>query len=148
MVQVDSVSGTAASMWNDKVPYQYGTMYRIEMKLPDTVETRWPLLKIESGPFTLALSNIAEATTSIETTLDVGMKVYPTVAVSSISVDFEVEVPNVSFQIISNAGAIVYSTSPQSGSSFEIPVQGIAKGMYTLVVKADNKQQSIPIIIQ
>lgn len=148
LVQVDSVSGTAASMWNDKVPYQYGTMYRIEMKLPDTVETRWPLLKIESGPFTLALSNIAEATTSIETTLDVGMKVYPTVAVSSISVDFEVEVPNVSFQIISNAGAIVYSTSPQSGSSFEIPVQGIAKGMYTLVVKADNKQQSIPIIIQ
>ena len=94
------------------------------------------------------MSNIAEATTSIETTLDVGMKGYPTVAVSSISVDFEVEVPNVSFQIISNSGAIVYTANPQSGASFEIPVQGIAKGMYTLVVNADNKQQSIPIIIQ
>jgi hypothetical protein len=41
LVQVDSVSGSAAPMWNDPVPYQFGTIYRVEMKLPDTVETRW-----------------------------------------------------------------------------------------------------------
>jgi hypothetical protein len=105
------------------------------------------MLKIESGPFTLALSNIAEAQTSIQQVSDVSMKVYPTIATSQVSIDFDAEMNNVTIQLVSSSGAVVYS-SVVSGNSFTIPLSGVAKGVYSVKVTVNSQVQTIPIVVQ
>ena len=145
--EVDAVAGTASPSWVDPDLYQYGTIYRIEMVLPDTVETRWPLLKAESGPFTLALSNIAEAETSIDAAVESNVLIYPTIATTVVNVELGEIIENVTVQLISASGNIVYNKTI-SGKTVQISVADFAAGVYTVKVISGTNEITSNIIIE
>lgn len=147
MVEVDAITSDATS-WTDSDVYQFGWVYRIAMVLPEIVETRHPMLKAESGPYSLAMSNIAEAETAIETDLLHQIAVFPTVAESFVMVQVADAITSYQIQIVSTQGAVVYATPILSVKDVEIDVSEFARGAYTLSVIANGAKANIPIIIK
>ena len=108
------------------------------------------MLKAESGPFALALSNIAEAenTTDIDVVPFADVVVYPTAITSVINVaiasneekDFEIEVVNTNGQSMSkvHTGAI-------SKAIIQIPAEGFAQGLYNVKISDGMQTKSFKV---
>src|SRR5690606_28668646 len=147
LVEIDAVTSEATS-WTDSDVYQFGWVYRIAMVLPDTVETRYPLLKAESGPYSLAMSNIAEAETAIEDELVNQIAVFPTIAESFVTVSVGDAISTYQIQIISAKGAVVYSSTQLSVKDIQISVSDFARGSYTLSVISNGVRINTPIVVK
>ena len=147
LVEIDAVTSEATS-WTDSDVYQFGWVYRIAMVLPDTVETRYPLLKAESGPYSLAMSNIAEAETAIEDALANQIAVFPTIAESFVTVSVGDAISTYQIQIISAKGAVVYSSTQLSAKDIQISVSDLARGSYTLSVISHGVRINTPIMLK
>ena len=147
LVEVDAISGNAAPSWTDPQVFVPGTVYRIQMVLPTSVETRWATQKTESGPFTLALSNIAEAQTGISQ-VEANVQVYPTIATDVVNIELGNQIENVIVQLVSTKGEVVYSSGKITESKIQISVADIAKGTYTVKVIAGDTIMSSSIIVQ
>lgn len=118
--------------------------YYVAVELPKTLNPNG-ILKIESGPFTLALSNIAESQTGITETDNTTTKVFPTEVSSNITVSSE-GLTEVS--IVSAAGITVYNSGNISSNTIEIPVSQLTKGLYIVKVQNGATISSTPIIVK
>jgi uncharacterized protein YjdB len=118
--------------------------YYVAVELPKALNPNG-ILKIESGPFTLALSNIAEAQTGITETDNTTTKVFPTEVSSNITVSSE-GLTEVS--IVSAAGITVYNSGNITSNTIEIPVSQLTKGLYIVKVQNGATISSTPIIVK
>ncbi len=108
------------------------------------------ILKAESGPFALALSNIAEAenTTDIEGIPFADVVVYPTAITSVINVaiasnvekDFEIEVVNTNGQSLSKI-----HTGTISKAIIQIPAEVFAQGMYNVKISDGTQTKAFKV---
>ena len=120
----------------------YG-IYRIETIMANTINPS--LLKIESGPFTLALSNIAESQTEI-TEVENGVKVYPTLVEGIINVELGT-LEGAIVSLVTANGETVY-TKQVSESTIQIPTINFAKGSYNVVIQSKNVNETVSVIIK
>jgi len=146
---MDSVGAVTSlqTSWVDDEVYQSGWVYRVAMVLTDTVETRYPTaLKEESGPYSLAMSNIAEAETAISE-LDSKVAIFPTVAETFVTVSLDASLEEAQVSLVSQQGAVVYSIVTIDGT-VQIPVANIANGAYTVKVTVGNQTTSTSIVVK
>lgn len=150
MIEIDAVTSEATS-WTDSDNYQFGWLYRVAMVLPQDVETRFPLLKAESGPYSLAMSNIAEAETEGTLVVDVlasQIEVYPTIADSYVRVQVGQGISAYSVELISSQGAVVYVVDKTSDEFTYIPLSQLARGTYTVSVVVDGVRINSGIFVK
>ena len=120
----------------------YG-IYRIETIMANAINPS--LLKTESGPFILALSNLAESETDI-TKVENGVKVYPTLVEGVINVELgTLEEAKVS--LVTANGETVY-TKQINEKIIQIPTIQFAKGSYTVVIQSKKLNETVPVILK
>jgi hypothetical protein len=146
LVEVDAVTSEATS-WTDSDVYQYGWVYRIAMVLPDSVRTAEPMLKAESGPYSLAMSNIAEAETSLEDVYQNHISVFPTIVENFVTVSVGEFINEYRVQIVSPQGAVVYNSEIRTASDTQIALNDVARGMYTVYVIVDGVRIPTQIVV-
>lgn len=117
-------------------------LYRIATLMNETISPE--VLKIESGPFTLAMSNIAEANTAIDVP-----EIISTYSIrnNSIIVSCNTNVNKACIELISSQGTTLFSTIA-NGSEFSIPCDELAKGVYFVSIITNNKSVQTPVIIE
>ncbi|MDA3881760.1 MAG: Ig-like domain-containing protein [Bacteroidales bacterium] len=144
--EVDAVTSEATS-WTDSQVYQGGWVYRIAMVLPDSVQTDESLLKAESGPYSLAMSNIAEAETSLEDFYQAHIAVFPTIAENFVTVSVGESINEYCVQIVSSQGAVVYNSGIRTASDTQIALDDVARGMYMVYVIVDGVRVLTQIVV-
>lgn len=144
-----SIVPSTISSFSDLEATEVGALwYYVGIELPDVVD---PLgvLKAESGPYSLAMSNIAEAgieTVAVPSMLARSIRVYPTITSSYVSV----VVPSVegySVEIISTAGQYMLATELHAQQT-EISVGHFSPGIYMLGVRKGKEVLYFPIQIK
>ena len=121
--------------------------YIVGIELPDTININEPLLKHESGPFSLAMSNIAEVETGITTVHEQTIQIYPTITKSDITIQFN-EPLDAEILIISSQGLIVNKTHNSNANLKKISLKNLPKGIYTVQVNYNNIYISRNILLQ
>ncbi|OQA96670.1 MAG: hypothetical protein BWY22_01629 [Bacteroidetes bacterium ADurb.Bin217] len=142
----DSVDAAVASEWNDDKPMG-AKYYKIGVKKDKACVTSG-LLKIESGPFTLAMSNIAEAQTD-ETSIsnpEVRTNVYPNPSTGTIVIDIDSEC--ICSAYITNIAGIKVWEQFNVQKDEPITVENLAQGVYTLYVQCVNAKYSQIVVVQ
>lgn len=117
-------------------------LYRIGTIMKEEITPE--VLKIESGPFTLAMSNIAEATTEIELT---------TSSITYLVNDHTIEIE--STQALSNASVALFTSNGQllestvcNSKQCSLSRTAINAGVYVLTISTSQKTVTIPVIIK
>lgn len=118
------------------------SIYRIETVMEDTITPN--LLKSESGPFTLALSNIAEVENSISEAENT-IAVYPTITSDKVTISTALNT-NCTALLLSETGKKVFKTCFKN--IVQIPVNQLPKGVYVLQIKYENKIFTKQIIVE
>lgn len=167
---LDTVESLPASnmyeTWSETDLYNKDMKYKVVFKLKQDInENRYKNvdgetvdeygnLKAESGPFSLALSNIAEAENaqpeainSVE--LPAKVVVFPTKVTNEVSVqissnyeeEYLVELLNASGQVVAKQ-----KTSASTESIVTIPMTPFTQGMYNVRVSANNKMTTVKIV--
>ena len=146
---------------DDEGVFQKGDLVRVAFELDETVyenaikdengEVIEYQNKAESGPFSLAVSNIAE----VESTSDVvdlfpaDVVVYPTVVKNVIHVALaSQEYNNYNVEVISADGQVVAHT--QTGdvtkALVDIPAEGLTQGIYTVKISVGEMTKTIKVL--
>lgn len=114
-------------------------LYRIETIMNDTIQPS--LLKAESGPYAIALSNIAEAkVTKTSKTEPFAIDIYSKQNGIEISSGFTTKIT------VSNVlGTIVYSSNISDNQSIKIPLKS---GVYFVSYVQDNQAKTVKIVVQ
>lgn len=144
----DSVDAKVASEWNDVNPAG-AKYYKIAVKKEEACVTTG-LLKVESGPFTLAMSNLAEAKIDAPPTNILSQNIYAHVYPnpSQGTIFLRIDSPDVCNAYITNiAGAKVWQTS-QITPEKTIEVHNLSQGIYTLYLQCGDRNYSQKIIVQ
>ncbi len=138
MVAVDEFATDQTSYTVDN-PGNY--LYRIGTVMKHAVSPE--VLKIQSGPFVLAMSNIAEANTMISSP-----KIEATCSIQNgtIQVQCAEVLQNACVELISPTGTVVQSRTVNC-SKFEISCKGVAKGVYFVSITTSNQSVQIPITL-
>jgi uncharacterized protein YjdB len=144
LVQIDSVAGNKIS-WTDDVPYESGWVYRIGILFEDSIKPK--VLKVESGPFILAVSNIAESQTSINSINKIA-KVYPTVVSEILNVEIFDDISEATIEILSVDGEIVKTITNIESSKVEVNVSGLATGNYFVRISKNEDLASSMFIVK
>jgi hypothetical protein len=160
---VESFSATEdfVGFTDDENVFQKGDLVRVAFELDETVyenaikdesgEVIEYQNKAESGPFSLAVSNIAE----VESTSDVvdlfpaDVAVYPTVVKNVIHVALASQAyNNYNVEVISADGQVVAHT--QTGdvtkALVDIPAEGFTQGIYTVKISVDEMTKTIKVL--
>lgn len=140
------VDAKVASEWNDTKPMG-SKYYKIGVEKAQACVTSG-ILKIESGPFTLAMSNIAEAQTG-ETNIstpELRTRVYPNPSAGDITIDVESQCECKAY--ITNIAGIMVWKQDQIQTHESIHIQSLAPGTYTLSVVCGDTEYSQIIVIQ
>ncbi|HRS20012.1 MAG TPA: T9SS type A sorting domain-containing protein, partial [Bacteroidales bacterium] len=104
--------------------------------------------KIESGPFVLAMSNLAEAQTSIAEIALQKMYAYPSIVKSMLTIVFDNQSTKNSVQIYTLQGVEVYNSSIVSDSEIRIPATVLTSGMYVVKITSNGKQTLQSIVVE
>lgn len=146
LVLHDSVDAKVASECNDDNPMG-AKYYKIGVKKEQACVTSG-ILKIESGPFTLAMSNIAEAQTGETsiTTSDIQTRVYPNPSNGNFTVSIQSN--NACNAFITNITGIVVWQQNNIDNNEEICVHNIAQGIYTLHIQCNEQDYSHMIVVE
>ncbi len=106
--------------------------------------------KSESGPFAIAISNIAEVErVSIDDTFPAEVVVYPTVVKDVINVVIVSDnVENYTVEVLNEAGQVVSSTETGevTNYSIQIPAQGLTQGMYNVRVSLPTASKTVKVL--
>ena len=160
---VESFSATEdfVGFTDDEGVFQKGDLVRVAFELDETVyenaikdengEVIEYQNKAESGPFSLAVSNIAE----VESTSDVvdlfpaDVAVYPTVVKNVIHVALASQAyNNYNVEVISADGQVVAHT--QTGdvtkALVDIPAEGLTQGIYTVKISVGEMTKTIKVL--
>lgn len=121
--------------------------YFVGIELPKALNPKGPA-KIESGPFVLAMSNIAEAQTSITSLALSRMYAYPTSVKQNLTIVFDTESTKNSVCIYTIQGVEVYNSGVVSDAKIVIPAQSLAPGAYIVKLQSDSKQAVQSIVIE
>lgn len=127
------------------------TVYENAIKDVDGTIVEYQNSKSESGPFSLAISNIAEVENAdaVEDLFPATVAVYPTVVTSVVSVaivanevaDFNIELINAQGTVL--AKQVVVS---QAKTIVQIPMEQYSQGVYTVKISTNNSSKSIKIV--
>ena len=121
--------------------------YFVGVELPKALDP-YGLLKTESGPFILAMSNIAEAETLIQTIENSSIHIYPTEVTNNLTVEFGSTIENAKVEIFASNGVKAYDSGSISNSSIQIPTSVLAKGSYIVKVQSGTTSTSTTIIVK
>jgi uncharacterized protein YjdB len=121
--------------------------YFVGVELPKALDP-YGLLKTESGPFILAMSNIAEAETLIQSIESSSIQIYPTEVTNNFTVDFGSAIENAKVEIFANNGMKAYDSGAITNSTIQIPTTLLAKGSYIVKAQNGNKTVTSTIIIK
>ncbi|MCQ2608122.1 MAG: Ig-like domain-containing protein [Bacteroidales bacterium] len=126
-------------------------VYENAIKDVDGTIVEYQNSKSESGPFSLAISNIAEVENAdaVEDLFPATVAVYPTVVTSVVSVaivanevaDFNIELMNAQGTVL--AKQVVAS---QDRTIVQIPMEQYNQGVYTVKISTNNSSKSIKIV--
>jgi len=146
LVLHDSVDAKVASEWNDTKPMG-SKYYKIGVKKEQACVTSG-ILKIESGPYTLAMSNIAEAQTGETSILTPQLytQVYPNPSTGDITIDIQSQYKCKA--TLSNMAGIVVWKQDQINPGETVYIHSLPQGLYTLWVQCGNTKHSQIIVIQ
>ena len=132
------------------IPSIQNYAYYVAAELHDSINPKVLLQKAESGPFSLAISNIAESEfdTGIESDdFSVSIWVYPTRAKNVLFVKKPVTSQQAKITILTQDGKEIMQVI--SGDSLtEIPLFAIAKGIYIVTVLVENQLVSHVISVE
>ncbi len=127
------------------------TIYENAIKDADGNIVEYQNSKSESGPFSLAISNIAEVENAdaIEDLFPATVAVYPTVVTTSVSVAI-VSDNSAEFQIelINAQGTVIEKRTIESNNKamLQIPMEQYSQGLYTVKISTNNCSKSVKII--
>lgn len=149
LILFDSVDARVASEYNDVNP-QASKYYKVGVK-KDAACITTGILKAESGPFTLAMSNIAEAETEISThVLEIEERsictIYPNPSYGKFTI--EMLVPEQFFAEISTMNGQVVWQQEISEQAVTVTLQDYPIGVYTLLLYNNNEWHSYKLVIQ
>jgi uncharacterized protein YjdB/alpha-tubulin suppressor-like RCC1 family protein len=137
---------SSISNYTDLTPPANVKSYYVAIVLPNEIDLDdITLLKLESGPFTLALSNIAEVQTGISE-VENGVKVYPTITNTVVNVDVN-SIKQVNVSLLSSSGEVLF-TKKMKDKTIQIPVNQYSKGIYVIKVEFDNEVVQKQILIK
>jgi len=136
---------SSITRYTDVNPPVYVKSYVVAIELPQEIDANEALLKLETGPFTLAMSNIAEVQTGIAE-VENGVKVYPTIVEGVINVELG-DLEGATVSLVTANGETVYTKKAQE-STIQIPTINFAKGSYTVVIQNNITSFTLPIIIK
>ena len=149
LVAIDSLPNTKYE-WTDSES-NVDMVYRVVFRLRDTIDPKKNcLLKTETGPFILALSNIAEAETSIPfKTFEADVVAYPLPFKNVINVLISsLEVSEYTIELISMSGQVldIIQTDRIQKDIIEIPSEYILPGTYTLRISNEKGVKYLQIV--
>ncbi len=121
--------------------------YFVGIELPKALNPKGSA-KIESGPFVLAMSNLAEAQTSIAEIALQKMYAYPSIVKSMLTIVFDNQSTKNSVQIYTLQGLEVYNSSIVSDSEIRIPATVLTSGMYVVKITSNGKQTLQSIVVE
>lgn len=117
-------------------------LYRIGTIMKEEITPE--VLKIQSGPFTLAMSNIAEATTDLDSeTLSIAHAILP----QSIQITSNYDLSQAIVTLLSNNGQTVY-TGTMSGTQCSIPRTNMSAGLYFISITSTKGFVQVPVCIE
>ncbi|MBP5584625.1 MAG: T9SS type A sorting domain-containing protein, partial [Bacteroidales bacterium] len=126
VVEIDTLATVPSDLtsYTDTLPARGTTSYYVGVKLPEAINPKTQFLKAESGPFSLAMSNIAELENidvSIHTVVESNVEVY--------SVGHSIYVKNAegkSIALFDNSGrAVERRKSEMSTEEFTVRLDGV-----------------------
>lgn len=169
--QMDTVIDIPASddeyfIWNetdpqytDDINVKYRVVFRLKSEVNENAVNKLDgqpvegyYTKAESGPFSLAMSNIAEVETDVsvsEIAFPADVIVYPTTVSSYINVaiaspednNFIVEVLNASGQVVARV-----QTGEISKTLLQISAEGLRQGVYTVRISDGQQSTSVKVV--
>jgi len=150
---VDSLAASELYLqWNDPISNP-NSKYRVMFRTKDTIdESKYYKLKEESGPFSLVMSNIAEAEVANnfnDVSIEADIAVYPLPFNNKINViiagydeaDYTIELMNIQGQVLSSKTEFAVSKT-----IVEFPTENLPNGVYTIKVSKGNAFTSIKIV--
>lgn len=123
------------------------TNYFVGIELPKILNPRG-LAKIESGPFILAMSNIAEAQSSIAEIALSNMYAYPTIVDSKLTIVFDNQSTINSVQVYTLQGVEVYTSGVVSESKITIPAHTLTSGLYLVKITSGGKHIVQSVVVK
>jgi len=120
-----------------------GARYYVGIEFPEKFDVKSSLLKEESGPFSLVMSNIAEAETSINT-VSKAFSVYPTKTNNKITVSIPTVEGVVSIYNILGVEQIQKTI----GSQATFSVANYPAGVYLVNVKYGEEEHTASIVVE
>ena len=124
------------------------TAFYVAVELQRQIAPLSEYLKAESGPFTLAMSNIAEAETETliaEIKTSESIQIYPSVVSDKISVVIPQQYASARISITTVLGKEVLAITSKK-SEIEIPVETLANGTYIVTVTTHTVQKSVVVV--
>jgi len=146
MVLFDSVDAVVSTEYNDLDP-QGALYYKVGVKKDNACVTKG-LLKEESGPFSLAMSNIAESELAPNAILDVMQltQVYPNPSSGKFVLEID-DFISAYIDIYTIGGENILSKELTSSIS-EIDLSNYSTGIYSLIVTINEKEYTQQIVVQ
>lgn len=137
-VEVDQVTSDVTN-WTDPDVNQVGWNYRVGMVLTDTVFTLNPVFKTSSGPFSLSISNIAEAEiSSLGSIADDEIQIFPNPVIDIVTISSTNQtVLNV--QLFDINGQFIKEGKGENAVTFDM--KSLASGIYFVKVTGENSQE-------
>ncbi len=124
-----------------------GVKYFVAVEMPEAFNVNNYLLKAESGPFSLAISNIAESEQSVnienEPAVFNQISVYPTIVKDVVTVNVGNKQAQVS--VFSIIGEKLYSA--EVSQTAEIDMSAMPHGIYTVVVTVEGVGYGYKVIV-
>ena len=136
---------SSITRYTDVNPLVDTKSYVVAIELPQEIDANEALLKLETGPFTLAMSNIAEVQTGIAD-VENGVKVYPTLVENVINVELGT-LEGAKVSLVTANGETVY-TKQVTENSIQIPTINFAKGSYTVVIQSNKYIKTVSVILK
>ena len=138
-IELDRLPSSITRYTDSEMPEGY-CYYYVAIILPDTLNPMNPLLKSETGAFSLAMSNIVEVGDSPSSFFDISnnnIEVIQTSKMIIISVKKQVSLAII--QLYAIDGSLVFSSNIETENNCSIPINILSKGVYSLVVsEAEN----------
>lgn len=137
---------STVTSYTDKTPAEQTMSYYVAIKLPEEIDPQTQFMKSESGPFTLAISNIAELENEAPNAIhDVENAVFVYVVNHAINVknadEKDIVIYDNNGRVITHSGVLQTPTTNTSNiTQFNIPLDGI------YVVKVGN--ESFVVIVK
>ncbi|OQA94541.1 MAG: Kappa-carrageenase precursor [Bacteroidetes bacterium ADurb.Bin217] len=121
--------------------------YFIGIELPKVLNPKGSA-KIESGPFILAMSNIAEAQSNITHIALASMYAFPSIVESQLSIEFDADSQKNSVTIYNTKGVEVYASGIIADSHYIIPATLLSSGVYVVKISSDSRYVVQTVIVK